>query len=93
MARADLIVNLVKASVIGDQQGARSVTEVIVAEERAMQHTVLAERLEQVLRINQPRASGSGLNGRHPAKDYLYDLSPRRRPTSLQVHWHSRVRT
>ena len=85
MARADLIVNLVKASVVGDQQGARSVTEAIVAEERAKQHTVLAERLEQVLRINQPRTSGTGLNGRHPAKDYLYDVSPRRRLADLTL--------
>ena len=82
MARADLIVNLVKAGVSGDSQSVKSVTEAIVAEERAKQHTVLAERLEQVLKINGARATG-GLNGRHPAKDYLHEITPRRRLTDL----------
>lgn len=83
MARADLIVNLVKASVTGDLQSARSVTEAIVAEERAKQHTVLAERLEQVLRINGARATASSVNGRHPAKEYLHEILPRRRLSDL----------
>lgn len=83
MARADLLVNLVKAGVIGDPQGVKSVTEAIVAEERAKQHTVLAERLEQVLRINGNRASANSVGVRHPAKDYVHELVPKRRLEEL----------
>lgn len=81
MARADLLVNLVKAGVTGDPQGVKSVTEAIVAEERAKQHTVLAERLEQVLRVNGTRPSQAGLPAalRHPAKDFIHELTPQRR--------------
>ena len=45
MARADLLVSLVKASAAGDQEGVRSVTEAIIADERAKNHHVLADRL------------------------------------------------
>lgn len=80
MARADLLVNLVKAGVAGDSQSVKSVTEAIVAEERAKQHTVLAERLEQVLRVNGSRTHAANSVGvRHPAKDFVHELMPRRR--------------
>lgn len=83
MARADLLVNLVKAGVNGDPQGVKSVTEVIVAEERAKQHTVLAERLEQVLRINAGRPGSNSVGVRHPAKDFIHELAPKRRLEEL----------
>lgn len=82
MARADLIVNLVKAGVMGDARGARSVTEAIVAEEKAKQHTVLAERLEQVLRTNANRAAGA-IETRHAGKEYVHEIIPRRRLSDL----------
>jgi SpoVK/Ycf46/Vps4 family AAA+-type ATPase len=84
VARADLLVNLVKAGVTGDPQSVKSVTEAIVAEERAKQHTVLAERLEHVLRINGPRPHA--VNGhvmRHPAKEFVHEIVPRRRLDEL----------
>lgn len=83
MARADLIVNLVKAGVSGDSQSVKTVTEAIVAEERAKQHIVLAERLEQVLKINGTRQSASAITGRHAAKDYVHEIIPRRRLSDL----------
>lgn len=84
MARADLLVNLIKAGVNGDPHGVKSVAEVIVAEERAKQHTILADRLEQVLRINGNRAPASNSVGvRHPGKDYLHELVPKRRLEEL----------
>jgi SpoVK/Ycf46/Vps4 family AAA+-type ATPase len=80
VARADLLVNLVKASVTGDPQSVKSVTEAIVAEERAKHHTVLAERLEHALQLNGARAQPAiTLQPRHPAKDFINDLAPRRR--------------
>lgn len=84
MARADLLVSLVKAGVMGDSQSVKSVTETIVAEERAKQHTVLAERLEQVLRVNGSRPHAASTIGvRHPAKDFIHELIPRRRLEEL----------
>ena len=46
MARADLLVNLVKYGISGDNTRFRRIVESIIVEERAKQHKVLAEKLE-----------------------------------------------
>ena len=57
MARSDLIVDLVKAGVSGDQESARVTAEAIAANERAKKHTVVAERIARVLTA-PPRTIG-----------------------------------
>lgn len=52
MARADLLVDLVKFSVAGNKAMVKKVIEAIIAEEREKQHTILADRLQN--EINQP---------------------------------------
>ena len=58
MARSDLIVDLVKAGVSGDQESARVTAEAIAANERAKKHTVVAERIARVLTA-PPRTIGT----------------------------------
>jgi len=50
MARADLILSLVKASRRGDERQVRKVVEALAAEERAKNHTIFADRLLAQLR-------------------------------------------
>lgn len=50
MARSDLMINLVQASLTGSTSEARVVAEAIIADERAKKHTGVADRLERVLR-------------------------------------------
>ncbi len=45
MARADLLLKLVEAGASGDYLGFRKAAEAIAAEERAMSHTIFADRL------------------------------------------------
>ncbi len=45
MARADLILKLVKASRLGDERQVRTTVEAIAADERAKNHNILADRL------------------------------------------------
>lgn len=52
MARADLLLNLVKAGSTGDQALFRRTVEALVAEERSKQHHVLADRLIANLKAN-----------------------------------------
>ncbi len=59
MARSDLIVDLVKAGVSGDQESARVTAEAIAANERAKKHTVVAERIDRAL-TTPPRSTGTG---------------------------------
>jgi AAA+ superfamily predicted ATPase len=49
MARSDLIINLVKASVRGDVADARAVAEAIAADERSKKHSGVADRISRVL--------------------------------------------
>lgn len=84
MARADLLINLVKAGVNGDQQLAQRTAEAIVAEERAKQHSVLADRLERVMRTpngNGGRKMPLALFPEAPpsrGKDFVSETIPRR---------------
>ncbi len=50
MARADLILNLVRAGARGDQAQFRKTVEALAADERAKNHGILADRLVALLR-------------------------------------------
>jgi len=79
MARSDLLLDLVRAGSAGDQPRFKRVVEAIVAEERAKQHHVLAERLSRHL-IEQPvrptPIKGTGINSAH-------EVLPQRRLAEL----------
>jgi hypothetical protein len=89
MARSDLLVNLVKAGVSGDARTLKRTVEAIVAEERAKQHNVLADRLARVV-----EGEGAQMNGmsnvvraqqeapRGP-REFLAEIMPRRRIEEL----------
>ncbi len=49
MARSDLLVSLVRAAVAGDQGRIRATAEALAADERAKNHHLLADRLQQAL--------------------------------------------
>ena len=55
MARADLILTLVKASRQGDDLKVRKAVEALAAEERAKNHTILADRLMAQLQSDNGR--------------------------------------
>jgi SpoVK/Ycf46/Vps4 family AAA+-type ATPase len=88
MARADLLINLVKASVSGDQQIVKRTVEAMAAEERAKQHTVLAERLEHAMVAN---GNGAGKllqpipEASQRARDFISETTPRRRLEDLEL--------
>jgi SpoVK/Ycf46/Vps4 family AAA+-type ATPase len=84
MARSDLLVALVKAGSSGDKRGVRSATEAIIAEERAKQHNILANRLSQATQVNgsiisaltPPEQTGRG-------REFIAEITPRRRLEDL----------
>jgi AAA+ superfamily predicted ATPase len=54
MARADLLTSLIKYGMSCDKVRFRKVAETIIAEERAKQHTVLADKLNTILQNSEP---------------------------------------
>ena len=87
MARADLLVDLIKSASNGDQLAFRKIAEMLIQEEKAKGHRVLADRLVKSL---QPSTNGMGRapapkqnvsNGQH--KDLIYEITPERTLYSL----------
>src|SRR5689334_4865709 len=87
MARSDLLVSLVKSSASGDTQSFRRTVEAIVAEERAKQHNVVADRLERALYTTNGNGSmsipRSASEAATKARDFVAEIMPRRRLDEL----------
>lgn len=71
MARADLLVSLVRAGAQGDRAQVQKTVEAIAAEERAKKHDVLADRL-----MEQLQTRGINGNGAHLARGLVTDGNP-----------------
>jgi hypothetical protein len=75
MARADLVLNLVRAGKSGNQSLLRQTLEALVAEERAKKHTVLVENLAKYLNENG-RPSHDSLPVTNRIHNYLMETVP-----------------
>jgi SpoVK/Ycf46/Vps4 family AAA+-type ATPase len=80
MARADLLLNLVRSGARGDQTLFRKSLEALIAEERSKQHHILADRLAVHLQLNgnlanvlQPPAPRNG-----QIQELFYEVTPYR---------------
>jgi len=84
MARADLLVDLVKAGSRGDRTAFARLVESMAAEERAKNHSLLADRLVQSLQINGNgrKAIGFAVSD-DKAGELLHEIVPRRSLDSL----------
>lgn len=85
MARADLLLDLVRAGARGDQPLFRKAVEALVAEERGRQHHVLADRL--AAHLTQTGSNGGGVSPVQQRSssgfDLFFDVEPRRRMQDL----------
>ena len=59
MARSDLIVALVKAGVLGDQDRVRATAAAIAADERAKKHDGVAQRIDRALVASPSQTNGT----------------------------------
>ena len=53
MARADLLCDIIKFGINGDLANFKKAAEAICAEERANQHTVLANKIDEILQSSK----------------------------------------
>src|SRR3954471_24791674 len=82
MARADLLVGLVKAARGGDDPALRRSVEALIAEERAKHHHVVADRLERALQ-NGAAARELDVEASEVAAPGIRVVMPRRRLDEL----------
>lgn len=84
MARSDLLLDLIEAEQRGDRNKFRILVESIIAEERAKQHHLLADRLSEILTTTgvsarrDDLASGMG--------DLIREVVPRKLLSDLQIN-------
>ena len=83
MARADLILNLVRASRLGDEAQVRRTVEALAANERAKKHTILADRLLAQLQVKNGRNPSTVLSSRPPDTPMVAEKVPCRRLDEL----------
>lgn len=85
MARADLIVEIVRSGLQGNKLVFRKVVEAIIAEERSKQHKVLAEKLEDLLNSNnvQPTSTNIIINSDQHINSLFYEVMPEKQISDL----------
>ena len=83
MARSDLILDLVEAERRGDRDRFKILVEAIIAEERANQHHLLADRLSEIIMTT---GQGKVRDDRAAAmRDLVREVVPRRRLDELEL--------
>lgn len=87
MARSDLIVSLVRASASGDRQGVKSTAEALVADERAKNHHVVADRLEKALSTVAvtPDSLTTSAKISNSGSDLILEVQPRLQLSELSL--------
>ena len=86
MARGDLLISLVQASMSGDKQAVRSAVETIIAEEKTKQHRILADRLARALHSNgngRALPPSSKCDVAHRGRKLIAEITPRRELNDL----------
>jgi len=84
MARADLLLDLVRAGARGEQNLFRKALEALIAEERAKQHHILAERLAAHLNHSNHFKSTPAPSGRDGSFSGLFhEINPNRQLQDL----------
>lgn len=84
MARADLLLDLVEAERRGDKSKFKSIVEAVIAEERAKQHHLLADRLYELI-TTVGRELHHEDRGAAGDRDLLLEIMPNRRLADIHL--------
>jgi len=85
MVRADLLINLVRFGLSHDSVRFKSTVETLISEERAIQHNILADRLENILETGEksPSISESLVSYSRQESEFYQEIKPRRKCSDL----------
>ncbi|MBI4660312.1 MAG: AAA family ATPase [Verrucomicrobia bacterium] len=78
MARSDLLLSLVKAGMQGDRSLFNRTVDAIIAEERAKQHHIFAEQLEESVRKNGKLLTPQPVATNESHQSLLHEVNPQR---------------
>jgi len=87
MARADLLVNLIKYGASGNKHMFKKVVEAIIAEERSKSHNVLADKMDRAIQVLPEESSSNGITiSNNRIENFLIEISPQRNLNDLVLH-------
>ena len=92
MARADLLIKLVKAGISSDQTLFKKVVESIIAEEKSKQHHVVAQQLLELLQNNNQNQTLNQTNNRlldNKLDNFLYRIYPQKTLDDIILNYSS----
>lgn len=85
MARSDLILDLVEAERRGDRDRFRVLVESVIAEERANQHHLVADRLSEIITTAGTSSNVGRDDHASAVSDLVHEIIPRRRLAELHL--------
>jgi len=84
MARADILISMVRSASHGDMISFRKAVESLVAEERAKKHNILAERL--ALSLNNSVNKNTAVRPNGETGDLVFEINPQKRFDDLIIN-------
>lgn len=78
MARADILISLVQSASRNDMVSFRKSVESLIAEERAIKHNILADRLTSLLNNGDKTKNGVSIHSNGDAKDLVFEVVPQK---------------
>jgi SpoVK/Ycf46/Vps4 family AAA+-type ATPase len=83
MARADILLSIVKSALGNDNLSLRKAVEALAADERSKNHRILADRLAELLAIQSCQASKTTPFIQNGARDLVFEITPEKRFSDL----------
>jgi len=83
MARSDLLLEIVRAGLVGDKKLLKKAVAAVAAEERSKQHKTLAERLENLVSELSEKSSNLQLPAQDSASNLIEEISPSKKLSDL----------
>jgi len=86
MARADILLSIVKSAIANDNPSLRKAVEALAADERSKNHRILADRLVDLLSNHVNQASKTTPLIQNGARDLVFEVIPEKRFDNLVLH-------
>lgn len=83
MARADILLSIVKSAIGNDNLSLRKAVEALAADERSKNHRILADRLIELLSIHGNQSNKSTPFIQNGTRDLVYEIIPEKRFSDL----------
>lgn len=83
MARADILLSIVKSAIGNDNQSLRKAVEALAADERTKNHRILADRLLELLSLHGNQSNKTTPFIQNGTRDLVYEIIPEKRFSDL----------